>query len=222
VREVFAAPPRAKPAPVRVALLPGAYQAPEDFVRAGFAEAVRARGLAIDLSFIDVELDVLTDRAALVRLREEVVLPARAAGYSRIWLGGISLGGYIALDYASCAAAFAGAAIDGICLLAPYLGNRMVIAEIARAGGLAAWEPGALAESDEERRIWRFIKQCGASSPAIYLGYGREDRFAQAQVLLGTALAAQNVDVVPGGHEWPTWQRLWENFLDSGWLCSGP
>jgi hypothetical protein len=240
VREIFAAPPRRPPARVRVALLAGAYQAPEEFVRAGFAEAVRARGLAVDLSFIDVELDVLTDRAALVRLREEVVLPARAGGYGRIWLGGISLGGYIALDYASCAAAFAGAAIDGICLLAPYLGNRMVIAEIARAGGLAAWEPGALAESDEERRIWRFIKQCGSptpggsttpggsptpggsSRPAVYLGYGREDRFAQAQALLGTALSAQNVDVVPGGHDWPTWQRLWENFLDSGWLCSGP
>jgi pimeloyl-ACP methyl ester carboxylesterase len=221
MREVFAAGSQQGQAPVRMALLPGVYQAPEDFLRAGFAEAVTSRGLPVDLSFIDIELDVLTDRTALGRLREEVVLPARARGYAQIWLGGISLGGYIALDYASRAAAFSRSEIDGLCLFAPYLGNRMVIAEIARAGGLPAWDPGALAESDEERRIWRFIKHCG-SSPAVYLGYGREDRFAQAQALLGSALPATHVDVVPGGHEWTTWQRLWENFLDSGWLCSGP
>jgi pimeloyl-ACP methyl ester carboxylesterase len=222
MREVFAAEPRADPQRMRLALLPGAYQSPEDFVRAGFAAAVASRRLAVDLSFIDIELDVLTDRTAIARLREEVVLPARAHGYTQVWLGGISLGGYVALDYASRAAAFSHAEIDGLCLLAPYLGNRMVIAEIARAGGVAAWEPGTLAESDEERRIWRFIKQRGPSSPDVYLGYGRDDRFAPAQALLGSALPARNVDVVPGGHEWPTWQRLWENFLDSGWLCSGP
>jgi len=222
VREIFAAPPREPPARVRVALLAGAYQAPEEFLSAGFAEAVGSRSLAVDLSFIDIELDILTDRAGLVHLHEQVVLPARARGYAQIWLGGISLGGYITLDYVSRAAALPGGDIDGICLLAPYLGNRMVIAEIARAGGLSAWEPGALAESDEERRIWQFIKQRGSSSPAVYLGYGREDRFAPAQALLGSALSAQDVDVVPGGHDWPTWQRLWENFLDSGKLCSGP
>ncbi len=227
MREVFAALPREAPARTRMALLPGAYQSPEDFLRAGFAAAVASRGLSLDLSFIDIELDVLTDRTAIARLRDEVVLPARARGYAQVWLGGISLGAYVALDYTSRAAARA--EVDGLCLLAPYLGNRMVIAEIARAGGLAAWEPGMLAESDEERRIWRFIKRCGSSapagassSPAVYLGYGREDRFAQAQALLGSALPPRDVDVVPGGHDWPTWRRLWENFLDSGWLCSGP
>jgi pimeloyl-ACP methyl ester carboxylesterase len=222
MREVFAATPHAGPAPVRLALLPGAYQSPEDFLQAGFAEAVTSRALSIDLSFVDIELDVLTDRAVIGRLREEIVRPARAQGYARVWIGGISLGGYVALDYASRAAAEGRSELDGLCLFAPYLGNRMVIAEIARAGGLRTWEPGPLAESDEERRIWQFIKHGGSSPPAVYLGYGREDRFAQAQSLLGSALPAGGVDVIPGGHEWPTWKRLWENFLDSGWLCSGP
>jgi hypothetical protein len=203
MREIFAATPHPGPSRLRLALLPGAYQSPEDFVSAGFVDALASRGLPVDLSFLDIELDVLTDRTALTRLRDEVVLPARAHGYAQIWLGGISLGGYVALDYASSAAAFAHAEID-------------------RAGGLRSWQPGALAESDEERRIWRFIKHHGSASPAIYLGCGREDRFAEAQALLGSELPARNVDVVPGGHEWPTWRRLWENFLDSEWLCSGP
>ena len=29
------------------------------------------------------------------------------------------------------------------------------------------------------------------------------------------ALTPDSVDVVPGGHEWPAWLRLWENFLDA-------
>ena len=96
----------------------------------------------------------MDDRERPQRLRWDIVAPARAEGCRSVWLAGISLGGFIALDYASthpdeC---------DGLCLLAPYLGNRMLIDEIARAPGLAAWEPGELAESDEERRIWRFIK----------------------------------------------------------------
>jgi pimeloyl-ACP methyl ester carboxylesterase len=220
MREIFAAEPRHPAAPVRIVLLPGAYQSPEDFLRAGFGDAVRARGLRVDLSFVDVELDVLTDRSVIERLRTEILLPARARGAAQVWLGGISLGGYIALDYASRAAGASGA-VDGLCLFAPYLGNRMVIAEIARAGGVAAWQPGTLAECDEERRIWQFIQRRGASAPVMYLGYGREDRFAPAHALFAAALPASHVDVVPGGHEWASWQRLWENFLDSGWTCSG-
>jgi hypothetical protein len=32
---------------------------------------------------------------------------------------------------------------------------------------------------------------------------------------LAAALPAGSVDVVAGGHEWRTWNLLWENFLDS-------
>jgi len=26
------------------------------------------------------------------------------------------------------------------------------------------------------------------------------------------------VDAIPGGHEWPIWLSLWENFLDSRFI----
>ena len=88
------------------------------------------------------------------------------------------------------------------------------VAEIARAPGLAAWQPGELAETDEERRIWRFIKTHAAQPMPVYLGYGHEDRFAGAHELMARALPAAAVDIVPGGHGWQAWSSLWENFLD--------
>ena len=191
--------------------LPGAYHAARDFLDAGFAQAVLVRDIALDLTFIDLELLHLGDRSALPRLQSEVVLPARNIGIS-VWLGGVSLGGMMALEFA---AAYAGE-IDGLCLLAPYLGNRMLTAEIAAAPGIRGWEPGELAQADDERRIWRYIKTHGADSrPIVYLGFGQDDRFSAAHTLLADALPADSVDVVKGGHDWRTWTTLWENFLDS-------
>jgi pimeloyl-ACP methyl ester carboxylesterase len=189
--------------------LPGAYHAAQDFLTAGFAEAVRARRLALDLIFIDLELAHVGDRSVLQVLRSDLVLPARAAGVS-IWLGGISLGGLFALGYAAAHPD----ELDGLCLLAPYLGNRILTAEITQAPGLAAWQPDELAETDEERRIWRYIKTRRADS-ALHLGFGQEDRFSAAHRLVAETLPPDAVDVIAGGHDWSTWARLWGNFLDS-------
>jgi pimeloyl-ACP methyl ester carboxylesterase len=190
--------------------LPGAYHAAQDFLSAGFAEAVNTRRLDLDLIFVDLEMAHVGDRSPLQHLRSDLVSPARAAGVS-IWLCGISLGGLFALDYADT---YPGE-IDGICLFAPYLGNRILTDEIARAPGLAAWQPGILAETDEERRIWRHLKARRADSRPLYLGFGQEDRFSAAHELLAATLPGDAVDVIAGGHDWPTWSRLWENFLDA-------
>jgi pimeloyl-ACP methyl ester carboxylesterase len=195
-------------APTRMVWLPGAYHAARDFLSAGFADAVQRRGIPLDLAFVDLELQHLGDRAALHRLHSEQMLPPREMGVS-VWLAGISLGGLIALDYA---ATYPGDCA-GLCLFAPYLGNRMLTAEIAAAPGVAAWESGELAEADEERRIWRFIKT-REKAPPLYLGFGRDDRFAAAHALLASVLPAESVNVIAGGHDWRTWSALWENFLD--------
>ena len=188
---------------------PGAYHSAQDFLDAGFAEAVLKRQLPLDLRFVDLEMQHLDDREPLDRLRHEIVLPALASGVS-IWLAGISLGGLVALDYASSHPD----EFDGLCLLAPYLGNRMLLGEIAAASGLMAWEPGELAQADAERRIWCYLKARADPRP-LYLGYGQDDRFSAAHGLLAQRLPADAVDVIEGGHEWRTWIKLWENFLDS-------
>ena len=194
-------------AATRVIMLPAAYTGPDDFVRAGFADATRQRSLQLDVAF--VELNLIQDRTLLLRrLRHEVILPARAQGCRTVWLAGISLGGFIALAYAD---RYPGE-VDGLCVLAPYLGNRIVTGEIAAAGGVKGWEPGELAADDDERRVWRFIK---TSPRELHLGFGSEDRFADSHRMMAAALPPEMVHVLPGAHDWPVWCQLWDNFLDA-------
>jgi pimeloyl-ACP methyl ester carboxylesterase len=206
----FHAAAHPKVADTRMIWLPGAYDTAQNFQQAGFPEAVAERQVALDLVFVDLELEHLSDRAVLQQLRSELVLPALESGIS-CWLGGISLGGMLALDYAATYPVD----LSGLCLLAPYLGNRMLTTEIREAPGLDEWEPGELAETDEERRIWRYIKTRPENAGPIYLGFGRTDRFADSHRLLAASLPADCIDVIEGGHDWPTWMSLWENFLDS-------
>jgi len=191
-------------------LLPPAYSRPEDFLREGFSEAVQARGLDIDLVPVELRFRSVSDRSVLTHL-EELIRSAHGAGCPEVWLVGISLGAYIALACADGQPR----SIAGLCLFAPYLGSHIVTQEIERAGGVASWEPGELAEDDEERRLWRFIKTRAHGTPPIHLGLGREDRFGARHRVLAAALPAERVDLVPGGHEWPVWRRLWERFLDA-------
>ena len=196
-------------APTLIVMLPAAYSTPVDFIRAGFVAAVRERLLDIDVVFAALELRHVADRTLLTRLREELLAPARAEGRS-LWLGGISFGAYLALSFAERHPG----ELDGLCVLAPYLGTHLITAEIARAQGIDAWDAGELTEDDEERRIWRFIQTHRTGGLPIHLGVGREDRFADRHHLMAAALGPGSVDIVPGGHDWPAWRRLWERFLD--------
>jgi pimeloyl-ACP methyl ester carboxylesterase len=196
---------------IRIVLLPGAYHALADFERAGFDQALRDRGLPAELILAAPELEHLGDREWLPRLRAEVIAPARERAGGALWLGGISLGGFMALRFA----AEADDGIDGLCLLAPYLGSRIVAAEVAAHASLADWQPAALTEDDDDRRIWRLVQRLGAAgAPRVFLGYGREDRFADTQRLLARALPADSTRVIAGGHDWPVWRALWDKFLD--------
>ncbi len=208
MRSIFCAANAGSRAATQMIWLPGAYHCAQDFLDEGFARAAATRRIAVDLRFADLEMQHLDDRDVFQRLRSEIVLPARESG-AAVWLAGISLGGLAALDYAS----FNLGELDGLCVLAPYLGNRMLINEIVATSGLGGWEPGELAETAAERRIWRYIKSRVDPTP-LFLGYRQDDRFSAAHDLLAAALPLNHVGVVAGGHEWRTWLKLWENFLD--------
>ena len=199
-------------APSLAVLLPGALQQPEEFVTAGFVDAVRRRKLPLDLALLDPGLQFIgeaADGTALDRIHDSVMQPARRAQYEQIWLVGISIGGFMAIAYAERYPDLA----TGLCLLAPYPGNRIVTNEIAAAGGLLKWQPESIEQDDAERRIWHWMKARPAGTQ-IHLGYGCNDRFAAGHRLMAEALAPDCVDTTAGGHEWPVWLQLWENFLD--------
>jgi pimeloyl-ACP methyl ester carboxylesterase len=209
-RVIFEAARAGRSAPTRLVMLPAAYASPEDFVAAGFVAAVRARRLDLDLVFAALAQQHVTDRIGLARLRTELILPARAQGCA-VWLGGISLGGFLAL----CCAERHPAELAGLCLFAPYLGTHLVTGEIERAGGVALWDARGVAEDDDERRVWRFIRTLRPGPLTVHLGLGRDDRFGGRHQLMAAALAPESVDIVPGGHDWATWRTLWERFLDT-------
>ncbi len=205
-----------RPVMARILLLPGANERSDGFARAGFHDAIRERELAIELDCCDLELEHLTDRTMLERLRDGPVAAARAAGCDSLWLGGVSLGGFMALAYA----ARYPDELSGLCLVAPYLGSRILTGEISRAGGVAAWNPGEVAADDEDRQIWRFIRSRSGLGPTLYLGSGCDDRFADSHRLLAEVLPSGSVDVVNGAHDWPTWRQVWNHFLDK-WPVPG-
>jgi pimeloyl-ACP methyl ester carboxylesterase len=201
---------RGQTAPTCIVMLPAAYAAPEDFERQGYVSAVRARALDIDLVFVAPEFAHVTDRSVLAQLHSQIVRPARDLG-TAVWLGGVSLGAFVALSYATRHAR----ELAGLCLFAPYLGSHITTMEIERAGGLDAWTAESIADDDEERSVWRFIKDHAYGSLPLHLGLGHDDRFARRHLLLARALPPHATDTVPGGHDWPTWRTLWDNFLDA-------
>src|SRR5690349_11483752 len=135
-------------------LLPGRYDEPESFRRAGFAEAVERRALKLDLLGVDSHLGYFRDRSIVERLRLDVIQPARAAGYRTIWIVGTSLGGLGGLLYLHEHADD----LSGVLALAPYLGDDDVIREIKAAGGPTRWTPPSPLPADQVgRELWSWL-----------------------------------------------------------------
>jgi pimeloyl-ACP methyl ester carboxylesterase len=198
-------------APNLMVLLPGAYMTAADFERAGFFAAVTRRRLGLDVIAVDLDLAAISGGTALPAVQTEIIEPARRQGYERIWLGGISLGGLLSL----CHNADSPGSVDGLCLLAPYPGSRLTINAIARAGGLGQWQASTEELSDPEFRMWRWLQAPPADFP-VFVGYGSEDRFATGMKQIADCFPPAAALAVPGGHDWPVWQILWEHFLDCG------
>lgn len=192
-------------------ILPGAYGTPEDLQREGFIAAVRKRMLPIDVLLADTNLECITREAAFASLRGTVIEPARAVGYRHIWLIGISIGAFAAMAYADQCPDL----IDGLCLIAPYPGNRMIIAEV-RSQGIFDWRPGPIAEDDYERRIWLWLKDAARHPKTVHLGYGRDHRFSAAHSTMAVLLPPKQVHVLPGAHDWPTRRAIWASMPDAG------
>lgn len=218
-------------APELLVLLAGAYDRPADFIRAGFVTALQASGRALDLILVETDLGAVCDGSLSARIEAEILVPARSAGYRRILTGGISIGGLAALMHLDRFPA--GSA--GLVLIAPYPGNRSITREIEHGGGVRTWAAAPAAAADtmnadpihadpihdyaanDERCGWRALQHCAQrQEPPLWLGYGDADRFAGGHAMMAAVLDPAHTVVVAGGHDWPTWLRLWQHFLAHG------
>jgi pimeloyl-ACP methyl ester carboxylesterase len=201
-----------------VVLLPGRYDKPEDFARAGFGELAARYGVDARIVAADAHLGYYLERTVVGRLREDVIAPAKARGVERIWLVGVSLGGTGSVLYSIEHPED----VAGVTLIAPYLGEKEMRLEIEAAGGLRAWTPQQpMDRADFQRRTWAWLKRYENGLEGkipIYLGWGTRDRFAAIDGLLGAVLPPDQVFTAPGGHAWKPWRALWEKFLATGAL----
>ncbi len=196
-------------------MLPGTGSRPQDLIAHGFVRELRDRGLPVDVAVVDAHLGLYLDRTLSARLAQDVIAPACGKQARRVWLLGISLGGMGALLHAHEHAW----KIQGVILLAPFLGARGTIAEIARAGGMDDWHPGEISPEDDERILLAWLRTHtakNAAKPPIHLGYGTRDRYAAASAMLAARLPCTQVVTIDGGHDWATWLALWRRMLDQG------
>ncbi len=187
-------------------LLPGRGSGADSYAQQGFVRLAREAGLTADAVTAAAHLGYYQRRVIHQRVAEDVIAPARARGVRSVWLGGISLGG---LGSLITAYRYPGE-VDGLLVMAPYLGPDSLIAEIEKAGGLRAWTPSA--DATDLATIWVWLKGYAtnpAERPPLVLAYGDSDRYARGQRLLAAVLPAERVLTTPGGHDWRVWRSLW-------------
>lgn len=189
-------------------LLPGARDRGDGFEREGVVDLVREHRPDWDVVVVDAHMGYYRERSFVDRLEKDIILPARAQGYRKLWLSGPSLGGFGSLLYL-CAGD--SAHITGVIALAPHLGGRPILADIEQAGGPLRWESGT-AGRDFERALWTCLRE--GVDTEIWLGWGRFDRMDRGNRLLAELLPDERVLVIDGGHRWPTWRELWIDLFE--------
>lgn len=193
--------------------LPGRGDNAVSYLREGFIEALRQHGISADSLGVEAHLGYYRNRTLLQRLKEDVILPAKMEGYRKIWLVGISMGGLGALLYDI---AYPGD-VDGVILLAPYLGEGTLLEEITRSGGIASWQPKPDADGDLDLEIWSKLKEYSGDTKKItgrvFLGFGESDRFVATNRFFAASFPSSQVITLPGEHDWASWKALWPKLL---------
>jgi pimeloyl-ACP methyl ester carboxylesterase len=172
-----------------VVFLPGRGDTVTSYEKEGFVQMLASRRRSVDTLGVEAHLGYYQDRTLLQRLREDVIIPAKADGYSDIWLVGISMGGLGAVLYDS---EYPGD-VSGLFLLAPYLGDGL------------------------DHEIWQKLNGYAEGTKSVgrvFLGFGEKDRFAETNRAFARVLPANQVTTVPGNHDWPTWRILWPKLLE--------
>lgn len=197
-------------APWRLLWLPGAAMSAEDVLAQRWDAEAAALGLDIDMQAVDLQAERFDGADAIDALLAE--LRALRAQVPRLWLGGISLGGW---QSALCAQRAPGL-LDGLCLLAPYPGDRLAWNAIEQDGGLDVWPgPDAQQAHDPAFEVWHWWRERErhAQGPQVWMAFGRHDRFADGMERMAARLPAARVHRLEGGHDWACWRPAFSFFL---------
>lgn len=172
------------------------------FFDEGFDRVAAQTGRRFDLVSVEAHLGYYVRGQLEIRIGADVLGPARARGYEEIWLVGTSMGGLGAL---ACAQRHP-EAVDGVILLAPYLGSRRILEHVEKGTPLA----GELGGEDlRTKEMWDWILQTPAAQrQAVLVGVGDRDPFLPANRLLGSFQPPGHFETTPGGHDWNTWKSL--------------
>lgn len=193
-------------------MLPGAAMRAHDFRERGLVQALHAHAPDIDAVMVEVDAGEYVPATFGKRLQGEVLGPLRERGYRHVWLAGISLGAYGALRLLQEGAED----VAGVLLLSPFLATRGTVARVLDNGGLDCWVPlpAQRAGDDESLLCWLKDHLLPANlARKFYLGWGTDDRYADAGRLLAARLPHDQVFSRPGDHDWPTWAVLWQDML---------
>ncbi len=196
-----------------VVFLPGRGDTVKSYEKEEFVQMLAKQNGSVDSIGVEAHLGYYVDRTLLKRIREDVIIPAKASGYRDIWLVGISMGGLGAVLYDIANPGD----LAGLFLLAPYLGDGTLLKEISAAGGLASWQPAVGASDDLDSEVWPKLKEYSVGTKGVqrvFLGFGESDRFAESNRAFAAVLPANQVVTAPGDHDWPTWKVLWPRLLE--------
>ena len=202
------------PARTLLVMLPGRRGTAEQFMDEGFVDLVLKAGYALDVITADAHIGYYYNTTVIERLRQDIILPARARGYRHIWMLGISMGGMGAIWYDRTHPGD----VDGLILLAPYLGDKPVVDEVEAAGGLRGWNQDEQDRGVFQKEIWGMTKgyvDRQASAGRLFLGYGLQDAFARSNSVLAREIPAGQVATLPGSHDWRTWRLLLAQLLEN-------
>lgn len=184
------------------------------FEEKGFVSVIRERNLPFDMVSPNLHYGYYRDRSFVKRLKEDVINPAKAKGYEKIWIVGVSMGALGSIFYIKDHPGD----IDGVVALAPFLGDDEILDEIIENGGLRNWDSGEYDKVKEwQRDIWRFLKDYEHDNPEqapIYLGIGNKDLYIKGQKLLAEYLQPERVLEIEGKHRYATFKTMWDMFLD--------
>jgi pimeloyl-ACP methyl ester carboxylesterase len=180
----------------------------------GFIQELRDRGFSSHCKVLNVDPSLYLNRRIVDLLKSEVIDPAKADGYEKIWLLGISLGGHGALLYLSEYPEDIYATV----VLAPFVADPLTTRLIQKEGGLKEMKKCPdLAWGYACNMLTLIKKYLGTpgNERRLALGFGTDDAFARQNRMLAELIAPDQIFIVQGGrHDWNTWKKLFDQVLD--------